>query len=385
MTMNMKTNSPKWSVVAGSVPGKKHIRNGIPCQDASLAGTYPRPFLAVCDGRGSSKMSHFGAEEAVKAAKDIIFSAEPVFKELLDLEDESSNAKLYPMAASILYRAVSNVQEKLSHTIGGKVEDYEFTFVIVIVGKFKTLIIHVGDGAVVSERNDEIILESAPVNGEFANMTEFVRYGHESKRQIMKLIPSKDLTGLAVFTDGTSAKMIEANTMKPSPGFKTIWLQMRENRFDKASLLKFLTESFWEPSVQDDRSLAVASLSEEAFTGKIQDAPIKTGSSIQLIQVANPDKGEQVSTEDDFSPMAIGNAIGKKHFRHSYGLSILLGTLILLIAANIAFSIFISGTLSRINKSVDEMNMRFDRNDFSEKFIPEASEKLMDSILINSK
>jgi hypothetical protein len=179
--------------------------------------------------------------------------------------------------------------------------------------------------------------------------------------------------------------MIEANTMKPSPGFKTIWAQMRENRFDKASLLKFLTESFWEPAVQDDRSLAVASLSEEAFTGKTQDAPIRTGSSIQLIQVANPDKGEQVSTEDDSSPMTIGNAIGKKHFRHSYGLSILLGTLILLIAANIAFSIFISGTLSRINKSVDEMNMRFDRNHFSEKFIPEASEKLMDSIFINSK
>ena len=56
----------QWNGFAASIPGFGHIRNEIPCQDASSAILSPRPAVIVCDGRGSARLSHFGARGAVK-------------------------------------------------------------------------------------------------------------------------------------------------------------------------------------------------------------------------------------------------------------------------------------------------------------------------------
>ena len=56
----------QWNGFAASIPGFGHIRNEIPCQDASSAILSPRPAVIVCDGRGSARLSHFGARDAVK-------------------------------------------------------------------------------------------------------------------------------------------------------------------------------------------------------------------------------------------------------------------------------------------------------------------------------
>ena len=58
-------------VVASSVRGPAHKREGLPCQDAWLAVPGPRASLAVvCDGMGSRSHPREGARAATQAARD---------------------------------------------------------------------------------------------------------------------------------------------------------------------------------------------------------------------------------------------------------------------------------------------------------------------------
>jgi len=58
-------------VVASSVRGPAHLRDGLPCQDAWLAVADPRASLAVvCDGMGSRSRSREGSRAAIAAARD---------------------------------------------------------------------------------------------------------------------------------------------------------------------------------------------------------------------------------------------------------------------------------------------------------------------------
>ena len=58
-------------VVASSVRGPAHVREGLPCQDAWLAVRSPRAsFAVVCDGMGSRPRSRDGARAATLAARD---------------------------------------------------------------------------------------------------------------------------------------------------------------------------------------------------------------------------------------------------------------------------------------------------------------------------
>jgi serine/threonine protein phosphatase PrpC len=58
-------------VVASSVRGPMHVRDGLPCQDAWLAVADTRASLAVvCDGMGSRKQSREGSRAATLAARD---------------------------------------------------------------------------------------------------------------------------------------------------------------------------------------------------------------------------------------------------------------------------------------------------------------------------
>ena len=58
-------------VVATSVRGPAHVKEGLPCQDSWLAVAAPRASLAVvCDGMGSRPRSREGARAATLAVRD---------------------------------------------------------------------------------------------------------------------------------------------------------------------------------------------------------------------------------------------------------------------------------------------------------------------------
>lgn len=80
------TNTTCGTMLTACVMGANHRENGLPCQDASIAGVYyfkgqPYALLAVADGHGSARYTrselgaHFAIQATVEAAADWILLA----------------------------------------------------------------------------------------------------------------------------------------------------------------------------------------------------------------------------------------------------------------------------------------------------------------------
>ena len=97
---------------AVSVPGNGHIRREIPCQDASGVWLAQRPCMIVCDGRGSARYSHFGAQAAVKAFRSQCAVLDGLLFSILDCE--RWNDRRWCRFCNIMIRTVC--QQKIAHT-----------------------------------------------------------------------------------------------------------------------------------------------------------------------------------------------------------------------------------------------------------------------------
>ena len=266
-TTDQNITSPQscWIPLHCAVMGRKHYRQNVPCQDACFAADSPRPYLVACDGRGSASKSHFGANDAVEAIRRQVTISHSLLTELLDKEANEQEEDLLPILKDQFFRAAAVVQKELAESHECSPKDFEFTLIVMILGRYKSFYLHIGDGALVIERKNRAVLLSEPENGDFANVTTFVQYGKDCKSK-SALIETAGITGIAAFSDGTGEKMIQAGTGIPSPGFVEIWEGMRKGTFAGKDLLSFLTRTDWEPKVQDDRCLAVLSRKEESHS-----------------------------------------------------------------------------------------------------------------------
>ena len=134
---------------AASVPGAGHIRYAMPCQDASGTVLTPRPAAIVCDGRGSAKQSHFGAQGAVKAFFSQLNVLEPFLAGVLD---HDAPAEKWTELCRLLYRTLLQVKLDLAAERGGEEKDYDFTVAFAVAGSASIGCFQVGDGAIVPRR-----------------------------------------------------------------------------------------------------------------------------------------------------------------------------------------------------------------------------------------
>jgi serine/threonine protein phosphatase PrpC len=276
--INKNKKKSAWTPLYSEVAGYKHIRQGVECQDACFASNTPRPFLIACDGRGSASLSHLGARAAVQSVKRQIRVSEILLKDILD-NGYDSDAGLEKLN-DIFYKCAAVIQNELAEEKEMSHKEFEFTLILLILGKKKSFYLHVGDGALVIEKESGPQVLSAPQNGKYANVTSFVQYGKYSKMR-SGFIDTDSFSAAAAFSDGTGEKMLEARTNRPTPGFSVIWTKIRQNTFGRSELLEFLTSNEWD-KVQDDRCLAILTrdrkiekntfLSNEEVRTKISEA-----------------------------------------------------------------------------------------------------------------
>ena len=245
-----------YHTIAVSVPGRRHIREGIPCQDASLSTITPRPLAIVCDGRGSAPLSHFGATAAVEALHELTNVLQPILAELLDSEQLPTPEKA-DWLGDVYYRGAAIVQQRLALAHGRTPEEYQFTLLIAVGGKERFFLMQIGDGGIVLNTPEAYGMVFQPHRGEYANVTEFVRFGAEPQNMQNQFVETHKVQALALFSDGTADRMVKNNTLQPATGFYTIWQKVADGHFGNRELRRFLTESSWEPAVLDDRSLAI--------------------------------------------------------------------------------------------------------------------------------
>jgi hypothetical protein len=165
----------KWLIAAASVIGKSHIQNNLPCQDKhALTDLGAGWGIAIsCDGAGSARQSHKGAEF-------VATNASAVFKHLIEtqgwakqnkLPESNQWRKLSVEALHSVRLSLDNFAKKQETPIG----DLACTIIVVIYSPTGLLLTHVGDGrAGYCNRAGEWLPLMVPWKGEEANQTIFL-------------------------------------------------------------------------------------------------------------------------------------------------------------------------------------------------------------------
>ena len=250
--------SESWRGFAASIPGSGHIRYGIPCQDASLVLTSPRPALIVCDGRGSAAMSHFGSQGATAAFKRQLSIMEPFLARILDREE--GEVEQWEKFCRILYRTLWQVQLDLAEEREQEPKEFDFTVALAVVGKCRIGCFQVGDGSIVLRQNGVCRTVFPPEKGEFANQTHFLRQGGEGRLTFQRdLFPAKENSGIAITSDGPEHLMFRLSDMMPGKVFDCFFDDLAAGEFCRQDLMDYLTDRGWndDPRGADDRSVAL--------------------------------------------------------------------------------------------------------------------------------
>jgi hypothetical protein len=196
-----------WKVVAACLAGFGHEADGTPCQDAYyVSRDVPGWLIAVVsDGAGSATCSKEGSEVVSRMTVESIAHALKnndwavlSLRELVTAGVENARAELGRLAADS----------------GRTLDDYHATLVGIAANASKVLFFHIGDGAAIATRLDDLstAIVSRPENGEYANETYFVT--QEEWREHLRFIDvdgtwnlfalmSDGVTPLALASDGS--------------------------------------------------------------------------------------------------------------------------------------------------------------------------------------
>lgn len=146
----------------------------LPCQDAALASSDPRPWLLVADGAGSSAVSEIGARSVVAGLNRLLHTLEQQVASLLDAEqaprpDEARRLTL------LLVKHARGLLADLAAEHRRPLKDFRCTLLLAVLGQRNLLWLKIGDGALVVERTQA----ASPKSGEWLASLETL--GHTGK------------------------------------------------------------------------------------------------------------------------------------------------------------------------------------------------------------
>ena len=256
----------EWKGLAVSVIGSEHVRREMSLQDASGVTFSPRPAAVVCDGAGSARFSHVGAEAAVRELRISLAALEPMLEDCLDLNGTSfGGAKVYwKYLAYWMCRAIVAAKEESARVGSGNPSDYDFTLAAAVVGRLRTAFLQVGDGAIaVRLRNGNSALVFKPEKGRYANVTKFLdKVTVEEDAFLTRVLPTSAISGIMVMSDGPEIKMLDMSGNRPAKIVSNMIDDCAKGELDRVSLLNYLTSSRWmnDPRGGDDKSVAILAL-----------------------------------------------------------------------------------------------------------------------------
>ena len=185
-----------WKTFESSAQGRSHIKENIPCQDKTYSLTVGDvTTIALADGAGSARLSHYGAECAVKA----------IAEELCNKFDSYWEEKDASVAKFRFYHEILRKLRKRAEELSCDLKDLASTLLAVSVKGDRFLIFHVGDGVIGYKDSGILKVASAPNNGEFSNTTIFTTSSQaESQTRLIKAT-SDTIDGFILMSDGPEA------------------------------------------------------------------------------------------------------------------------------------------------------------------------------------
>lgn len=253
----MRGGCAMWNYSSCEVQGRGHISKDVPCQDKTKTsfcdGTY---VIALADGAGSAKLSHYGAACVVDSITDLFTSR---FESLFFEEDGRQVKK------AIMEKVLNDI-DVLSEQLSCTPKDLAATMLVVAVNDDRFIIAHIGDGVIGYLDGVELKVASVPSNGEHANETYFVT----SKNAIntMKLFKGavKNIAGFVIMSDGTEQSLYNKRSNSISPAI--IKLLQRNIILDEQTMHSQLESTFKNVIItrtHDDCSIALLSHENEAL------------------------------------------------------------------------------------------------------------------------
>lgn len=183
-----------WRAAAASVAGRRHLKTGTPCQDASATRTHAAGVtVVVCDGAGSAPASHIGAT-AVADAVAACIAERP--REVDTLGRDALEAARAAIAGAAAKHSVA-------------IEALACTLVVAHVVDHTLHVVHLGDGAVLAIDDGQARLVSRPDNAEFANRTWFVTSPDAAERLRHEThVLADTVSTIALLSDGAADGLV---------------------------------------------------------------------------------------------------------------------------------------------------------------------------------
>ncbi len=246
---------------SGTAIGSSHIRANRECEDyggsvACLTCAGESALLFVADGAGSASNAKFGSKFVCDSfvAHFAVPMASQTYKPISEVE-----ARLW----------VRHVRDSLlaqAEIMNCRLEDFATTFLGCILTSEASLLIQIGDGAIVLSEMDspgEFNVYEWPDQGEYANSTTFVT-SDDALEKLKVVNYGLPLKHVALFTDGLQRLLLDYNEKLPHQPFFNYWFQrLHDQRHDIDSLSQelndLLTSEIVNKKTDDDKALVLAS------------------------------------------------------------------------------------------------------------------------------
>lgn len=238
-----------WKTVGCRVQGLGHLKLEVPCQDNFFELNKNNVHvIALSDGAGSARLSHYGSATVVDAAANVVASN---FDEIYKCENA-----LY--IKNFLLNHLQNQLEFKASMLECKLGDLAATLLLVAVCGDRYIVMHLGDGVVGYLDGEELKVASTPDNGEFANVTVFVTSANAVAALRLMKGQLKDKTAFVLMSDGTEQSLYHKPTQRLAPIIKK--LMHRTCIISRRAMVEQLKSSFENvirQQTQDDCSIVI--------------------------------------------------------------------------------------------------------------------------------
>ena len=267
--------------------GKSHKKNNMPCQDyCDYYVDDEISIIALSDGAGSCKYSHYGSELLVKK---IILFFQNNYKILFEKNEDDIKQKI------IEYLSKS-FEEKAKEK---SIEEKELSATLLFVGCYKDKFIygHIGDGIICCDKDGNLIVVSGGTGGEFKNETVFFRKNIDKKYFNLPIKHLKNILSFYCFSDGLEPVLISNKGDKLASILQTfsLWIEKYEHDFVNKNLshnINDIAES--NPNIHDDLSLIIMNINN-SDTKRIREIKERI---IDPLAIQNEELEEKISSLD---------------------------------------------------------------------------------------
>lgn len=274
-----------WNIIQCAVQGRSHISSETPCQDKTFSYSDSNTnIIALADGAGSARLSHFGAE----AVTQFVCSE---FSQQFD-EYYVQNDAAY--VARQLLSGITNTLEQVAQEHKCDTRDLSSTLLFAAVKDDSYILIHIGDGVIGYYKNGEIKTASEPNNGEFANTTVFTTSNDAISSMRMLKGNLGEISGFVLMSDGSEASLYDKRNKVPAQALKKIMEMCTYIRLDRVQArLQEDFEKVIRYKTTDDCSLAILVKKNPDFNGYLN---LKVEDKQRLLGTKSPKKLEHFDT-----------------------------------------------------------------------------------------